>query len=522
MSIITDALNRLQSARGDIARPAAHDPVPMKAEEPKPSVEVEQSGDTEKPKHDARFVTVSLGGFLLVATVALGAYWWGESLVLDLPQATPHEKSTGNPSSGKNAHVQMNETVSVNSRPQTAERSVAALSNDPSPKASVVTTKLDDHSLKPSGETQEKLVMSLSREASAEPVLEENSVPVTVASLASRGKAPTSSTREVKVREAVRTPENIDGLGQNQRSGSDALVAATVADVADVANESPMVGDDSQKTEELPRSNFSLLDSSSGDTGTQEIVRVSGHEARAEEYRKPNDRLNVAPIPTKQEASGTASDFTHHSHDNAPENSSQVKTTDSTMTSSETRSSSHQQTSPQAEEPQKNSSVAGTADEALSSQQRLVKARLLIGQNAHAEAITVLQPLFTPPPASWEPWFWMGTAQLGVGNLDKAEESFMEGLVRDDSVGYLWVQRAVVAQQRGNFGKAMDALRQAELLAPKLPEVHLNLAYNLEYQGNARLAHQHYQEYLSLTEGKPMYHTVRRKVLERVLRLGSS
>ena len=78
----------------------------------------------------------------------------------------------------------------------------------------------------------------------------------------------------------------------------------------------------------------------------------------------------------------------------------------------------------------------------------------------------------------------------------------MEGLARDATVPQLWVQRALVSQQQGRFGEALDALRQAELLAPKLPEVHLNLAYALEVEGNRLVALKHYRTFLTLTEGQ--------------------
>ena len=158
----------------------------------------------------------------------------------------------------------------------------------------------------------------------------------------------------------------------------------------------------------------------------------------------------------------------------------------------------------------------------LTPEQRLAKARLLITQRSHGEALRVLNPLFATLPETWEPWFWMGTAQLGVGDLDKAENAFMEGLVRNDSIPQLWVQRAVIDQQRGQYTLAMDALRQAELLDPDLPEVQLNLAYNFERQGEQNLARGHYEQYLALTEGQSSYHAVRRKVLERVMRLSRS
>jgi len=86
-------------------------------------------------------------------------------------------------------------------------------------------------------------------------------------------------------------------------------------------------------------------------------------------------------------------------------------------------------------------------------------------------------------------------------------------------VPQLWVQRALVSQQQGKFGEALEGLRQAELIVPKLPEVQLNFAYSLEVQGHIKNAVEHYHSFLALTEGKPAYHSARRKVLERVIRL---
>jgi len=156
---------------------------------------------------------------------------------------------------------------------------------------------------------------------------------------------------------------------------------------------------------------------------------------------------------------------------------------------------------------------------ATSSAAKLVRAQDLIKQQQYGQAVTSLQPLFVKPPDRWEPWFWLGTAQLGLGQLEEAEESFVEGLARDATVPQLWVQRALVSQQQGKFGEALEGLRQAELIAPKLPEVQLNLAYSLEVQGHIKNAVEHYHSFLALTEGNPAYYPARRKVLERVIRL---
>ena len=143
---------------------------------------------------------------------------------------------------------------------------------------------------------------------------------------------------------------------------------------------------------------------------------------------------------------------------------------------------------------------------ATSSAAKLVRAQDLIKQQQYGQAVTSLQPLFVKPPDRWEPWFWLGTAQLGLGQLEEAKESFVEGLARDATVPQLWVQRALVSQQQGKFGEAVEALRQAELIAPQLPEVQLNLAYSLEVQGHIEPAVDHYHTFLALTEGNPAYY----------------
>ena len=147
---------------------------------------------------------------------------------------------------------------------------------------------------------------------------------------------------------------------------------------------------------------------------------------------------------------------------------------------------------------------------------RLARAHSFIKQRQYAQAINILEPLFAKPPERWEPWFWLGTAQLGLGQLEKARASLVDGLARDATVPQLWVQRALVSQQQGRFGEALDALRQAELLAPELPEVQLNLAYALEVEGNRLVAVKHYRTFLTLTEGKKAYHATRKKVLDRI------
>ncbi len=152
----------------------------------------------------------------------------------------------------------------------------------------------------------------------------------------------------------------------------------------------------------------------------------------------------------------------------------------------------------------------------------VVRAQDFIITRRYAQALAVLSPLFVKPPKTWEPWFWVGTAQLGLGQWEEAQQSFVEGLIRDATVPQLWVHRALVSQQQGRFGDALDALRQAELLDSRLPEVQLNLAYSLDARGETRVAMEHYRTFLALTRGTIAYDGTRNKVRDRLIQLEKS
>lgn len=146
---------------------------------------------------------------------------------------------------------------------------------------------------------------------------------------------------------------------------------------------------------------------------------------------------------------------------------------------------------------------------------RVKQARQFIERQQFERALTVLAPIDSSF-SSWTLWFWRGTALLGLGRLDEAESAFAEGLRLDDSVPSLWVHRALVSQQFGNHARALEYLRQAELLAPDLPEVLLNLGYSLEAEGFVPLATEYYRRFLVSTQGLPRYRNVRITVRQRL------
>ena len=143
-------------------------------------------------------------------------------------------------------------------------------------------------------------------------------------------------------------------------------------------------------------------------------------------------------------------------------------------------------------------------------------AQELLQTGNYEEAVTVLAPLFHEPPDKWQPWFWMGTALLGQEDLEQADQFFLGGLARNDKIPQLWIQRALVAQQRGNYQLAIHELRQAESLNPDLPHIHLNMGYAYEHLGNIRLANRYYGKFLKLSEGNPKFFPTRKKLLGRV------
>ncbi|HNP59329.1 MAG TPA: tetratricopeptide repeat protein [Nitrospirales bacterium] len=143
---------------------------------------------------------------------------------------------------------------------------------------------------------------------------------------------------------------------------------------------------------------------------------------------------------------------------------------------------------------------------------RLHHVQELIQTGKYEEAQAILSPLFHDPPVTWEPWFWMGTAYLGTGQLDQADQYFLSGLARNDKVPQLWIQRALVAQQQGSFQLAVHELRQAEALQPDLPHIHLNMGYVYERMGNNRLANKYFGRFLQLTEGQPEFFPIRKKL----------
>ncbi len=147
---------------------------------------------------------------------------------------------------------------------------------------------------------------------------------------------------------------------------------------------------------------------------------------------------------------------------------------------------------------------------------QLKQARQLINIGSYSEAIDILKPIIDRQEETWDTYLLMGAAYLGLGEPDHAETYSEMGLAMNGKVPQLWLQCAIVEQQRGKHEAALRILNEAEKLAPDIPEVQLNIGYSYDAIGNQRFSVRAYNSFLKLTEGNPAYMMVRYKVLERL------
>ncbi len=150
---------------------------------------------------------------------------------------------------------------------------------------------------------------------------------------------------------------------------------------------------------------------------------------------------------------------------------------------------------------------------------QLKQARHLIDIGSYNEAIDILRPIIDRQEETWDTYLLMGAAYLGLGELDYAEAYSEMGLAMNGNVPQLWLQCAIVEQERGKHEAALRILNESERLAPDMPEVQLNIGYSYDAIGNQRLSVKAYNSFLKLTEGNPGYMVVRYKVLERLRNL---
>lgn len=151
---------------------------------------------------------------------------------------------------------------------------------------------------------------------------------------------------------------------------------------------------------------------------------------------------------------------------------------------------------------------------------RADRIRALLRAGNFRGAAEMIRPLLLHAEARWEPWLWMGNAQLGLRNLAESENHLRRALELNKGLVQAWVWRALIAQEAGNHREATAFLGEAERLAPDMPEVHLNNGYSLDALGDRNGAAVSYRRFLALTSGQARYETLRQSV-ERRLESGS-
>ena len=147
---------------------------------------------------------------------------------------------------------------------------------------------------------------------------------------------------------------------------------------------------------------------------------------------------------------------------------------------------------------------------------RSATVRDLLKEEDYPEVGKNAQTLARDFPDRWEGWFWLGTAQLAQGHMDAAETALERASKLNPKVAEIWVQRAVVAQERGDHASAVTLLNMAREQSPKSPQIYLNLGYSYDAQGLTADAEKNYLRFLSLTEGDSTYALQRKPIIQRL------
>lgn len=139
-------------------------------------------------------------------------------------------------------------------------------------------------------------------------------------------------------------------------------------------------------------------------------------------------------------------------------------------------------------------------------------------QGAYGPAEDGAEKLSRDFPDRWEPLHWLGTAQLARGRLDEAENALERATALNPNTPHVWIQRAVAAQERQDHAAAVNYLREAEKLAPRMPEIFLNKGFSHDALGQSNDAEKSFSRFLTLTDGVAAYATQRKHIQNRLQR----
>jgi len=147
---------------------------------------------------------------------------------------------------------------------------------------------------------------------------------------------------------------------------------------------------------------------------------------------------------------------------------------------------------------------------------RLAYGRVLTKLAKSSQAIEVLSPLTSQSQQDWRPWFWTGTAMLLNNELENAGAYLDEALAREGEEVSIWVQRAIVEQEKNNSQASVYMLQVADNLQPGNPDVMLNFAYANEAIGEINKSIIAYKHFLKSSTSDKQYGKLRSLVLLRL------
>ena len=158
--------------------------------------------------------------------------------------------------------------------------------------------------------------------------------------------------------------------------------------------------------------------------------------------------------------------------------------------------------------------VTENVTENVDASQLLKEAAALIRVGDAARALVLLMPL--SETAGWEPAFWLGTAHLALGEHDAAADYLDASLRSNAELAHIWVQRAIVEQERNRPSSALSLLAVARQLAPDFPDTYINAGYAYETLDQPESARRAYRQFLSLSALQAMPKGRREDVLARL------
>jgi len=153
--------------------------------------------------------------------------------------------------------------------------------------------------------------------------------------------------------------------------------------------------------------------------------------------------------------------------------------------------------------------------------ERIAEATSALHEADYASAISRLENL--DAGERWEVPFWLGTAYLLDGQLENAELMLDDALSRQSEVAEVWVQRAVVAQERDQPQVALQLLEVAAQVDSSYALTYLNVGIAYESLGDGQNARGAYGRFLKLSaagSNTSRVRRLRRDVLMRIAETG--